>query len=92
MAFAESLDVFTADFGVAATLNGAAVRAIVDNGYVEIMGLASRNPTGTLTTAEAGSAVQGAAFVVGATTYRVTSVQHDGTGMTTLGLEMQLEQ
>jgi len=42
-----------------------------------------------LPSADVGSAVQGSTLVIGSATYRVTSVQPDGTGVTTLTLELQ---
>jgi len=89
VAFVESLSPFFADFATAATLDGGAVTVIFDNGYVEAYGLASRNPQAMLPSADVGSAVQGSTLVIGSATYRVTSVQPDGTGVTTLTLELQ---
>lgn len=90
MAFAEPFDVYLADFGQDVTLNGAAVRVIFDNAYRELFdGVATRTPTAGLPTGAAGSASQGALLVTGGRTYRVTSVQPDGTGWTTLALELQ---
>lgn len=87
--FAEDLSPFfnAAEFGQAATLDGAAVTGIFDNAYTEAFGMASRAPMFTLQSSQAASATQASVLVVGATTYRVTSVQPDGTGVTTLLLE-----
>lgn len=87
--FSEDLSAYfsVAGFASAATLDGAAVTGIFDNAYTEAFGMASRAPMFTLPTASAASATQASVLVVGGTTYRVTSVQPDGTGVTTLLLE-----
>lgn len=87
--FTEDLSPFFADFSVAATLDGGAVTGIFDNGYIESFGMASRNPSYMLPSADVGSATQGSTLVISSATYRVTSVQPDGTGVTTLALELQ---
>jgi hypothetical protein len=89
MALVEDYFAFFGDFGVDATLNGSPVRGIFDNAYVDSFGLATRQPRFALSTAQAGSAAQGATLVIGVATYRVTAVQPDGTGMTELALELQ---
>ena len=87
--FTEDLSPFfnTAELATAATLDGAAVTGIFDNAYTDALGLASREPMYTLPTASAAAATQSSVLVVGGVTYRVTSVQPDGTGVTTLLLE-----
>lgn len=87
--FAEDLSPFfnTAELATAATLDGAAVTGIFDNAYTEAFGMASRDPMFTLPSASAASATQASVLVHGGVSYRVTSVQPDGTGMTTLLLE-----
>lgn len=91
MAMAEDLLAFFSvdEFAVPATLAGAAVVGIFDNGYAEAFGaIAMRGPIFRLRTADAASATVGAALVVNGTdSYRVTSVQPDGTGITVLVLE-----
>lgn len=89
MPFAEALSPFfnVAEFASLATLDGAAVQGIFDNAYTEAFGMASRAPMFTLPTASAASATQASVLVVDGTTYRVTSVQPDGTGVTVLMLE-----
>lgn len=87
--FAEDLSPFfnAAELATAATLDGAAVTGIFDNAYTEVFGMASRAPMFMLPTASASSATQASVLVTGGVTYRVTSVQPDGTGVTTLMLE-----
>jgi hypothetical protein len=90
MQLVEDFTAYLADFGQAATLDGVAVRVIFDNAYTEMFdGVATRRPTAGLPTASAAAATQASVFVTGGNTYRVTSVQPDGTGWTTLTLELQ---
>ena len=87
--FAEDLTPFfnVAELATAATLDGAPVNGIFDNAYAETFGMATRQPMFTLPTASAAAATPASVMVVGGVTYRVTSVQPDGTGVTTLILE-----
>jgi hypothetical protein len=88
--FAEDLSVFfdLAGHGTAATVGGQAVVGIWENGYADAFdALGLRDPRLTLPTAAAPAATAGTAVVVAGTTYRVASVQPDGTGVTTLLLE-----
>lgn len=88
--FAEDLSVFfdLAGHGTAATVGGLAVVGIFDNGYAQAFdAVALSGPRLTLPTAAAPAATAGTAVVVAGTTYRVASVQPDGTGVTTLLLE-----
>lgn len=87
--FAEDLAPFfnSAELATTATLDGVTVNGIFDNAYMEIMGMATRDPMFTLPTASASAASQASVLVVGGVSYRVTSVQPDGTGVTTLTLE-----
>ena len=92
MAFAEDLAPFfsTADFAVAAALNGVSVTGIFDNGYAEPFGeVEGRQPTFLLPTASAPSVAHGQSLVIGAATYKVRGVEPDGTGVTLLKLELQ---
>jgi len=85
--FVEDLAPFFSDFGQPATLAGVAVTGIFDNPYTEAFGMASRVPIFQLPTEDLGAAVQGSTLVTGGVTFRVTAVQDDGTGVTTLILE-----
>lgn len=75
------------DFGVTATLAGASVTGIFDNGTAHAFNglILGGNPTFTLATS-AGHA-RGQSLVVSGVTYTVAAVEADGTGMTTLQLE-----
>lgn len=68
MAFTEDLTVFTADFGVAATLAGVAVRVNFDENTVGIFGgeVSSIGPSCLLPTTSVASRLPGQAFVVSA--------------------------
>lgn len=87
MAFAEDLSVYLADFGQAATIDGAPTRVLFDAGYAEGFGaIATRQYKAGLPSSVA--VAQGSALVTGGSTYRVVSVQPDGTGWTDLMLEV----
>jgi hypothetical protein len=87
--FTEDLAPFLADFGQVATLDGVEVRVIFDRAYVDMMGIASTAPRAGLPTADASAATQASVLEIGGATYRVVSVEPDGTGWTTLILELQ---
>lgn len=90
MAFVEDFTCYLADFGQDATLDGVAVRVIFENAYREVFdGMATRTPMASLPTSRTSATTQASVFITGGTTYRVTSVQPDGTGWTTLMLERQ---
>lgn len=86
----------TAVFGhlsnTAATLAGVEVAGIFDNGYtlgsVGAYGMASTQPTLTLSTANVPSAPEGQAAVVNGVAYVVASHEPDGTGVSRLLLEL----
>lgn len=89
--FAEDLSPFfnAAELATAATLDGEPVTGIFDNAYIDPFGVASTEPRYTLPSADAATATNASMLVIGATTYRVRSVQPDGTGITVLTLERQ---
>ena len=91
MAFVENLTCYFADFGVDATLHGAAVRVIYDNAYqagaVGPYGMASSAPSLTLPTASVPASPVGKAVVVAGTNYTVAEHQPDASGVSTLILE-----
>lgn len=90
MDLAADMSVFFSDFGVAATLDGGAVRGIFDSEYMQAFGGMAGNATAfKLATASTTGVTTASLLVVGAATYRVRSVQPDGTGVTTLLLERQ---
>jgi len=87
----EDLAPFFADFAVACTVNGQAVRGIFDNGFasaeVGLVGMSSARPMLTLPTAGLSADPVGQTAVVGGTSYLVAAHQPDGTGVSTLMLE-----
>ncbi len=87
----EDLSPFFADFAVTATVDGASVSAIFDNGYqasaVGALGMASSMPTLTLPTASVPASPVGKAVVVAGISYTVAEHQPDGSGVSTLVLE-----
>lgn len=92
MPFAEDLTPFFADFGDAATLDGAAVRVIFD-APVEDQGLAgpgvlSAVPQAQIATASVPSGVEGLSLVVPAGSYTVRQHIADGTGLSLLLLQV----
>lgn len=88
-------DTMLADFGVAATVNGATpVTGIFDDAYFEDgigqgPGAESSKPAFTCKTSDVASATQGQTLVVGATTYHIVNIRPDGQGWTLLILEKQ---
>ena len=92
--FVEDMSVFldtTSGFAQYATLaGGAQVPVIFDNGYAQ--GLAgmveTSSPSCQASTVDVAAVVQGNTMTIAATSYRVTEVHPDGTGLTTLLLEL----
>ena len=78
---------FMTDYAVDATLDGAAVRGIFDNGFVSALDIAGSAPSILLPSSSAASAAAGQTVVVGGASYTVTAIEPDGTGMTLLRLQ-----
>lgn len=93
MPFAEDLSAFlsTDEFATLATLDGAEVRCIFDNGsalaQVGVAGMMSTQPSMTLPTADVPAEVVGLPAVVNGASYLVAEHQPDGTGVSVLLLE-----
>ena len=92
--FAEDLSAFfdvDGGFSVSATLDGAPVSGIFDNGTalgsVGMMGMSSTSPSFTLPTASVPDSPIGLAVVVGSASYLVAAHEPDGTGVSVLVLE-----
>jgi hypothetical protein len=86
----EDLAPFFADFAVACTVNGAAVRGIFDNGFAlgaVGIGMAGTQPTLRLRTADVTADPVGQAVSVNAVAYTVAAHEPDGTGVSVLMLE-----
>lgn len=92
MAFAEQFGAFfdrAQGFAVAAVYNGAiTIDVIFDRAYFEdrpgSAGVASSQPMALAIEADVPNAAAGDTLVINATTYTVTEVQKDGTGLTQL--------
>jgi hypothetical protein len=86
----EDLAPFFADFAVACTVNGQAVRGIFDNGFAlgaVGIGMAGTQPTLRLRTADVTADPVGQAVSVNAVAYTVAAHEPDGTGVSVLMLE-----
>ena len=93
MAFTEDLSAFIGPDtpgSNTATLSGQAFPVLFDGPYQSAMaGLVETSaPQITCKSADVASAVQGTPITVGTTAYKVATVQPDGTGITTLVLEL----
>lgn len=89
--FVEDVSVFFAGWpAVDATLDGQPLRVIFDREYMQAFdGMASTSPSATALSASVGAATTASVLVVAGNTYRVRSVQPDGTGISLLLLELQ---
>lgn len=75
------------DFGIAAVVDGEAVTGIFDNIYVEIEGVSGTHPVLTCKTSAVSHASQGDTVTIAGISYRIASIEPDGTGVTQLILE-----
>lgn len=91
MAYAEDLSPFFDPEmdGDTALLDGASVNGIFQNGYAEAFGMAAHDSRFTCPAAATDTTTQASVLVVRGITYRVRSIQPDGTGVCTLLLERQ---
>ena len=88
--FAEDLSVFmnVAEFAETATLDGVVVHGLFDAAYMQAFdGMAGTASAFTLTSASCNTTTNASVLVLGGKTYRVRSVQPDGTGISVLILE-----
>lgn len=90
--FTEDTAAFFADFGQPATVGGQALDVVLDNGYTlgaaGPFGMATTQPRITCATASLPANPVGQACVVGGASYTVAEHQPDGTGISTLLLEV----
>jgi hypothetical protein len=87
--FTEPLTEFfrTADFAVAATVNGVlAVNGILDEDYVDPLGISASAPAFTCAVESWPSPLPGNTLAIGARTWTVLTVEPDGTGIQVLRL------
>lgn len=96
MPFTEDLTPFFADFAVDATVGAATVSVIFDRAHLELMsgmsgGIGGTEPLALAQTADvtANSITRNTAIVIGGTTYYVTDLRPDGTGLTLLVLSTE---
>lgn len=89
--FAEDLSPFfnPAEFAEAGLLDGVPVNGIYQRGYDERFGISGYEATFTAPSAQLAAATTASVLVVAGLTFRVRSVQPDGTGVSTLLLESQ---
>lgn len=91
MAFTEDVTEFfdqTDGFAVACTVDGASVSGIFDNAYLQSLGItAGTGPVLLLPAASVGSADQGDSITVAGTSYTITGLEPDGTGLVLLRLQ-----
>jgi len=85
MAFTEHLDPFFADFGIDATVAGVQILGVFDKAYQERFGVVSGSAP-VLIVPSTVNATEGDAVVVSGNSYKVASVEPDGTGLTVLVL------
>lgn len=90
MAFTEDLDAFlsTDDFAVTATLGASTFSVIFDRAHLESLGISTTQPVLVAKTSDVSSATRGTSITVNGTAYTVMDNQPDGTGMSTLILEV----
>jgi len=86
--FAEELGAYLVDFGVTAAFSHAAVSAnisvIFDNDFLASLGVEASAPSALCKATDVSSAVHGDTLVISGTTYYITEIHPDGTGMTLL--------
>ena len=90
MPFTENLALFfnVAEFADAGVLDGVAHNGIFDHGYLEPIGMATREARFTCAeTATTRAATQASVLVLNGNSYRVRVVEPDGTGVCTIRLE-----
>ncbi|MGY8903209.1 MAG: head-tail joining protein [Burkholderiales bacterium] len=72
-----------------ATVSGGASFSVIFNrNYVDALGISTNQPAAVCADADCASLTLGSVITIGATTYTVREVQPDGTGITTLLLEL----
>jgi hypothetical protein len=88
MAFAEDLTAFFADFSVPATLGAASFAVIFDAAYIDALGISTNQPAAVCKSTDVAACSLGTAININGTAYTVREVKPDGTGLTTLMLEL----
>lgn len=90
MAFTENLDAFLleADFAVSATIGASTFSVIFDRAHSEALSISHTTPVCMAKTSDVSSATRGTAITIAGTAYTVMDNHPDGTGMSTLILEV----
>ena len=70
-----------------AVISGVSRSVLFDNGYAELLGVAGTGPSILGVGSELSAATQGGSLTVNGTSYTVTSIEPDGTGLTRLRLQ-----
>ena len=70
-----------------AVIGGTSYSVVFDSGYDESFGVAGRSLSILGTAADLAAATQGGSLTVNGTSYTVTAIEPDGTGMTRLRLQ-----
>ncbi len=81
------LSAFFVDFGVNATVGGAAVRGIFDDAYADPLDFAGSTQSLLCASADVATAAQGTPVVVNGVSYTVGNPKPDGPGLTRLVLQ-----
>ena len=84
----ENLDIFVADFATTATVGGISISGILDREYAEVNGVEGYAPTLLCKESDTSSIPVGAVISVAGQSYKVMAKRPDGTGMTTIILEV----
>lgn len=91
MAFVEDVTEFfdeTHGFAVSCVVGGSTVSGIFDNDFLTSLGVtAGTGPVLLLPASDAASASQGSSITVAGTSYTITGIEPDGTGMVLLRLQ-----
>lgn len=88
MAFTEDFTPFFEDFAVNAALGSATFDVIFDRAHLESLGISATQPVALAKTTDVSSATRGTSITINGTAYTVMDNQPDGTGMSTLLLEV----
>lgn len=87
------IETTTAEHAVAVFANATAViggtshSVLFENGYVELLGVAGTGPSILGVGSDLSAATQGGSLTVNGTSYTVTAIEPDGTGLTRLRLQ-----
>jgi len=72
-----------------ATIGAATVAGILDNQFVDILGIEAMRPVFTTDESEVSTITHGDSLIIKGLSYKVAGIQPDGTGLTSFILEKQ---